>query len=56
MRELIAWSRVPFRSAMGLLLVVMAGVACGGKKARPVQVLVPPRLDVKQYGSRGSKL
>lgn len=51
MTEPNRWSRVLLRSALGL--VVVAGVACGGRRARPVQVLVPPALDVKHFGRVG---
>jgi hypothetical protein len=53
MRHPIRRTRVAPQAAGALLVVLMAGLACGGKRPVPVQILVPPQLDVKQYGRVG---
>lgn len=45
--------RWPMRHLAGILLVIVAGVACGSKRPAPAPVLVPPRLDLKPYGRVG---
>jgi hypothetical protein len=41
------------RPAAGLVGVLLLAMACGGGRPVPQQVLVPPRLDLKQYGRVG---
>jgi hypothetical protein len=41
------------RQAAGLLLALLSTFACGSKRVVPARVLVPPRLDLRQYGRVG---
>jgi hypothetical protein len=46
------WFPLRVRPAAGLLVALLVATACGGRPA-PFRVLVPPRLDLKQYGQVG---
>jgi hypothetical protein len=53
MREASRLSPVPVLPTAGLLGVLLLAAACGGGRPAPRQILVPPRLDLKQYGRVG---
>lgn len=53
MREPSRLSSLRVRPAVGLLAALLLAVGCGGGHPAPRQVLVPPRLDLKQYGRVG---
>jgi hypothetical protein len=52
MSEASRLSPLRLRPAAGLLVALLAAGACGGNP-RPSRVLLPPRLDLKQYGQVG---
>ena len=52
MSEASPLSPSPVRPAAGLLVALLLAGACGGRPA-PSRVLLPPRLDLKQYGQVG---
>jgi hypothetical protein len=52
MSEASRLSPFPVRPAAGLLVALLLAGACGGTPT-PSRVLVPPRLDLKQYGQVG---
>lgn len=41
------------RSVLAFALFALSGLGCGGGRPRPQRVLVPPRLDLGQYGHVG---
>lgn len=53
MREAIRLSPARIRPATALVGALLLAMACGGGHPAPRQVLVPPRLDLKQYGRVG---
>jgi len=53
MRESNGLSPLRIRHAGMLLLVLLSTVGCGSKRVVPARVLVPPRLDLQQYGRVG---
>jgi hypothetical protein len=52
MSEGSPWSPSPVRPATRLPVALSLAGACGGRPA-PSRVLLPPRLDLKQYGQVG---
>jgi hypothetical protein len=53
MRESNTLSPLRMRHAGALLLVLLSTFGCGSKRVVPARVLVPPRLDLKQYARVG---
>ena len=54
MKEAIRVSALRVHPATGLLVALLLAMGCGGgRRPAPSRVLVPPRLDLKQYGQVG---
>ena len=56
MKKAICLSSLRMHPAAGLLPALLLAVACGGGRhtvPAPTRVLIPPRLDLKQYGRVG---
>jgi hypothetical protein len=53
MRRSTGWLRLGLPHGAGLLLILLSAAACGSKRPATQQVLVPPRLDLRQHGRVG---